>query len=63
MEPSDTDGRVGGETPGEMPGRLIDAEQLKHAGTGAQGMTEAEAGHMLDAIASAFKAAVLKGEV
>jgi hypothetical protein len=66
MEPSDTDGRAGGETPGEMLFRLIEGGP---EGNGPyteryeDGQTVIDGWVNLDAIAAAFKAAVLAGEV
>jgi hypothetical protein len=67
MEPSDTDGRVGGETPGQVLAEII-GERGLYVPSREFCINDCSRVLMngefdLDAIASAFKAAVLKGEV
>jgi hypothetical protein len=65
MEPSDIDGPKGGETPGEMLWRLLmGAEDVGADRFDDDYVLCLDGAYLdLDAIASAFKAAVLKGEV
>lgn len=63
MEPSDIDGPKDSETPGEMLARLLVESNVVRSKSVMTDLCYLHGYADLDAIASAFKAAVLKGEV